>query len=350
LAPCDVRQPQVARLTVGGTPSGKEPAGWQVLSAFLLALLLVAPVLRAAWNGAVAAAFLVEFLTHAPLLTAMTLTPVRGPLGAPGVAADLYIHTGWTGGARLVLVHGFAPQGKDESRVRDAAALLARAGFDVAVPTIAGLTRGRLGLDDVETVVAALAGHAAPTVVIGVSVGAGPALLAAADPRVRDRVSAVLSLGGYASGLEVVRFWLTGTYEFGGVRGRVSHDPELVRMFVRANADVLDPPSRALLESGEPEKAARFLTALPPELQRHLDALSPLRVARDIPARLVLVHGYQDRAVPYTESLRLAAARPDRTALVLVGIVEHVEGGGRGGWREAGDLLALWRVMYGLLT
>jgi hypothetical protein len=47
--------------------------------------------------------------------------------------------------------------------------------------------------------------------------------------------------------------------------------------------------------------------------------------------------------------LRLAAARPGRTTLVLVGIVEHVEGGPSVGWRQAGDLLALWRVMYGLL-
>jgi len=47
-------------------------------------------------------------------------------------------------------------------------------------------------------VTAALAARDAKTVLVGVSVGAGPALLAAADPRVRDRVSVVLSLGGGA--------------------------------------------------------------------------------------------------------------------------------------------------------
>ena len=61
-------------------------------------------------------------------------------------------------------------------------------------------------------------------------------------------------------------------------------------------------------------------------------------------------HGRSDRAVPYTESLRLAAARPERTALVLVGVVEHVEGGGATGWRAAGDFLALWRVTYALIS
>jgi len=312
-------------------------------------VLLVLPVMRAGCRASLAAAFLVEFLTHAPVLTATTAAPVRGPLGVAGAAADLYSHAGWTQGVRLVLVHGFAPEGKDDRRVREAAVLLARTGFDVAVPTIVGLTRGRLGLEDVETVVAALASHAAPTVVMAVSIGAGPALLAAADPRVRDRVSTVVSLGGYASGIEAVRFWLTGDYGFEKVRGRVEHDPELVRMFVRANWDLLDPASQTLLESGEPENAARFLAALPPNLRRHLESLSPLRVARDISAPLVLVHGYQDRAVPYTESLRLAAARPERTAIVLVGIVGHVEGGPGLGWRAAADFLALWRAMYGLI-
>src|SRR5262249_28981514 len=85
------------------------------------------------------------------------------------------------------------------------------------------------------------------------------------------------------------------------------------------------------------------LDSPPPELARYLDALSPIRVAPSIGARLILVHGRADRAVPYTESLRLAAARPDRTTLVLVGLVEHVEGMRGHGVAEARDLFALWR-------
>ena len=218
------------------------------------------------------------------------------------------------------------------------------------MPTIPGLTHGRLRPEDVEPVVATLAARREPTVVLAVSVGAGPALLAAADPRVRDRVSAVVSLGGYASAQEVMRFWLTGAYAFGEVRGRVVHEPELVRMFVRANADMLTPAARAELEAADPERAARFLATLSPELERYLDAFSPVSVARDIRARLILVHGRADRAVPYTESLRLAAARPEHTTLVLVGVMDHVEGGGGAGWQELRDFVALWRVMYGLVA
>jgi len=330
-----VHQPEVARL-----------------AALLFAFLLVVPVAQAAWSSLLAGAFLLEFLTHGhpPALSTLTATPSRQPLLVPGASVDLYARAGTSRGAALVLVHGFSPAGKDDPRVREAAALLSRAGFDVAVPTIPGLTRGELGSDDVEPVVATLAVRTEPSVVIGVSMGSGPALLAAADPRVGDRVRAVLSLGGYASASEVVRFWLTGAYGYDGVGGRVDHDPELVRMFVRANGDRLDPPSRALLEGGGPEGAARLLAAPPAELQRYLDALSPIRVARDIRARLILVHGRDDRAVPYTESLRLAAARPERTRLVLVGVVDHVKGQGASGWQGARDFLALWGVMYGLAS
>ena len=64
---------------------------------------------------------------------------------------------------------------------------------------------------------------------------------------------------------------------------------------------------------------------------------------REIRARLVLVHGTRDRAVPYTESLRLAAARPERTRVVLVGVLDHVEASRGASWlaglRELGGLL-----------
>jgi pimeloyl-ACP methyl ester carboxylesterase len=329
-----VHQPEVARLTQ-----------------LVLALVVVAPVVCAGRHALLAGAFLAEFLTrgHPAVLSAVTDPPTLRPLAPGGTDADLYEHAGLDAGRPLLLVHGFAPRGKDDPRVRDAATLLARVGFDVAVPTIPGLTRGRLGPEDVEPVIGALVSREGRTIVVGVSVGAGPALLAAADPRARERVSAVLSLGGYASAREVLRFWLTGTYEYEGLRGRVDHDPELVRAFVRANADRLDPASRATLDAADRDAAGRLLDAPPPALARYLDALSPIRVAPSIGARLVLVHGRADRAVPYTESVRLAAARPDRTTLVLVGLVEHVEGARWRGWQGVRDLFALWRVMYGLL-
>ncbi|TMA54891.1 MAG: alpha/beta fold hydrolase, partial [Deltaproteobacteria bacterium] len=226
----EVRQPEVARL--GG---------------LLFALVLLVPVAHAGRRTLWAGAFLVEFLSQGRLapLSALTSAPTREPLSVPGAAVDRYVLAGPAGGTPLVLVHGFTPEGKDDPRLREAAALLARCGFDVAVPTIPGLTHGRLRPDDVAPVVTTLAALGRPSIVLGVSVGAGPALLAAADPRVRERVQAVVTLGGYASAREVLRFWLTGVYAYGGVRGRVAHEPEVVRSFVAANTDLLEPAARA---------------------------------------------------------------------------------------------------------
>jgi pimeloyl-ACP methyl ester carboxylesterase len=326
-----VRQPEVSRLL-----------------ALAVAALLVVPVARVARDLVLAAAFLTEFLSAGQYRPLSTLTPAphREALAVPGAAVDRWAGMG---GVPLVLVHGYAPTGKDEPRVRQAAALLARAGFDVAVPTIPGLTRGRLRPDDVGPVVATLAARDGPTVVVAVSVGAGPALLAAADPAVRDRVRVVLSLGGYASAAALLRYFLTGEYAWESIRGRVVHAPDVVRIFIEANADLLDRAARDAL--ADPARAAAVLAAPPPAVRDLLDRLSPERVVRDIRARLILVHGVDDPAIPYTESLRLAAARPERTRVVLVRLVGHVDPGRARTWLAAArDLGALLVVVFGLFT
>jgi hypothetical protein len=63
----------------------------------------------------------------------------------------------------------------------------------------------------------------------------------------------------------------------------------------------------------------------------------------------VLVHGRADRAVPYSESLRLAAARPSHTRVVLVGAIGHVEGAGVG-LGGVVDLVRLLGVVYELVA
>lgn len=292
----------------------------------------------------VACAFLVEFLSEGrhPLLSRLTDAPTRRQLIVQGT--DIEMLNASRARASLVLVHGFAPDGRRDPRLQSAAALLARAGFAVVVPTVPGLTQGRLRPGDIEAVVAALGLPPPPLTLVAVSIGAGPALLAATDPRVSDRIETVVVLGGYASARELVRYFLTGEYAFGQRRGRTRHDPAAVHTFIAANADLVDPSLRPALEAGHATAVESALAALAPVL----DALSPERVAPRIPGRLILIHGRGDVAVPYTETLRLAAARPANTTVVLVGGIGHVEGQARSG--GARDLLALWRVTYAMIA
>jgi pimeloyl-ACP methyl ester carboxylesterase len=295
---------------------------------------------------AVATAFLVEFLSAGryPLLSRLTDTPARRRLTVQGT--DLETLSAPRARAALVLVHGFAPEGHRDARLQSAAALLARAGFAVVVPTIPGLTRGQLRPGDIEPVVTALMLRPPPVTLVAVSVGAGPALLAATDSRVGDRVETVVILGGYASARELARYFLTGEYAFGSLRGHTRHDPEVVRAFLAANADLVEARLRPALEAGDPAAVEAALAALAPVL----DALSPERVAVRIPGRLILIHGRGDLAVPYTETLRLAAARPRDTTVVLVDAIGHVEGEGSGRLGLARDLFHLWGVSYTLIA
>jgi pimeloyl-ACP methyl ester carboxylesterase len=317
------------------------------LAALVLALVLAAPVARDVVSLVLSAAFLAEFLTDGalPALNALTPTPVRAPLG-PSVDR-------WSGAALgtappLLLVHGYAPEGKDDPRLARAARLLARAGFDVVVPSLPGLTRGRLRPDDAGPVVSALATRPGPWAIVSVSIGAAPAFAAAADPRVRDRVGVLLALGPHASAAETLRFWLTGAFDFGGASGRAPHDPALVRAFVEANADLVDEPTRAALAAGDAARVERALAGLPPAVHALLERLSPARAMPGVRARVILVHGYADPAVPYTESLRLASARPAGTRVVLLQAVGHVEAAPGPIWRAMRDGVRLWLVFHAL--
>jgi pimeloyl-ACP methyl ester carboxylesterase len=325
----------------------RQPEVAGALAALLVALVLVAPVVSGGASLVLLAAFLAEFLTDGavPALSVLTVDPVRVP-SRPGL--DRYVGAALSAPPPLLLVHGLAAEGKDDPRVAHAARLLARAGFDVAVPTIPGLTRGRLRPDDAAPVVAALAERRGPWAIVSVSIGAGPALTAAADPRVSERVGVVLALGPFASASETVRFWLTGEFAYGEVRGRVVHDPALVRAFVDANADLLDEPLRQALAAGTAVAVDRALAELPATTRSLLDRLSPARALPAVRARAILVHGYADPTIPYTESLRLAAARPAGTTVILVHGIAHVEGTRPTAWTLAGEVSRLWLALHTL--
>lgn len=323
-----------------------------------LACLLALPVVPAVWSLVATTAFLVEFLGQGRWqpLSALTGEPVVRPLAATptraGAAAiDLYARPALRRLPGLVLVHGLSPEGKDDARLREAARLLARSGWAVAVPTVEGLTVLRLRPDDEAAVSASVralgaAGH--PRVaILGVSLGAGPAMLAASDPAVAGSVSAVLALGGYASAVELLRYTLTGAYAFAEISGHASVQEAAIAQFARANADLVDAAGRGLVDNRDPAAFDRLVTALPRPTREVLDALSPDRALGGLRAPLFLIHGRQDPAVPFTESLRLhaaarAAGRPVRTA--IVGAVGHVEAGRRAGGLS--DLLRLWATFY----
>jgi fermentation-respiration switch protein FrsA (DUF1100 family) len=181
---------------------------------------------------------------------------------------------------------------------------------------------------------------------LGISLGAAPALRAAAQPDVAPRLSAILALGGYASARELLRYTLTGAYAFGDRRGRRPVDEDGIARFARANAELMAGHARALVDNRDPGRIDGLIADLPEATHQLLDALSPAHDLPRLSAPLFLIHGRGDRTVPFTESLRLdqaarAAGRPVRTS--IVGAVSHVDPEGRATMLE---LVASWAAFY----
>jgi pimeloyl-ACP methyl ester carboxylesterase len=271
------------------------------------------------------------------------------------IAADVYRPAAPRAG--LLLVHGLSPAGRRHPELVRLARLLARHDRLVLVPHFEGLAAFRLSGREVAEIRAALRALAArqrPIGVAGLSFGAGPALLAAAD--VPD-VTLAASFGGYADLYQVIRYLTTGTHDFGD--RRYTRPPEeynrwkllaLLVEFVRDDRDrrVLDAlATRKLADPGADTRALEadlgaagravlalvlnrrddavgaLVAALPGEARATVEQLSPLGAVARLRGRLVIAHGARDVSIPFTESLRLAEASAGRAHAVILETFEH---------------------------
>ena len=117
-------------------------------------------------------------------------------------------------------------------------------------PRLPALRAQRLRPDDalvVRNTLERLAAHPSvrpgPVAVIAVSVGLGPVALALDDPALAERVRLVVALGGYADARELIRYFTTGAFAFGGAKGLVVVNPDLAGSFLARNLDLV-PDSR----------------------------------------------------------------------------------------------------------
>ena len=319
-----------------------------------------------------------------PLLQPWTREEVAiaGPAGT--LDADLYRPARAHGA--ILLVHGLSSSGRRQPDLETLARLLAREGQLVLVPQFPGLAAFRLTGVEVDQIRAALEDlirrHGAAGIA-GFSFGAGPALLAAAGfPRLRI----VGSFGGYADLRNVIRFITTGVHHLDGVRhvqpqqeynrwkllailaGFVGEARErrvldaIAERKLRNPADDVTALERALggeargllaLALNRDETAVDGLLAgLPARAQRALDALAPLPVVPSLTGRILIAHGAGDDSIPFTESLRLAAAAGGRAHVSILRTFHHT--GAAPLWTSlgdrAGDGARLLRITHHLLA
>jgi hypothetical protein len=177
--------------------------------------------------------------------------------------------------------------------------------------------------------------------IISFSVGSLLAYVAAADPRIRDKVAFLGTLGGYADVTSLLHTVGTRSQDVNGQAQRwepiattayvlfrsVSSlfSPADQRLLQKAfpNTTSFPPPLPAaqvaqlspvgaafyhLLEGDQPGNVDRNLAALTPPLKALLTQLSPLSVISQVRAPIHLLHDRNDPAIPYSQDLEMAAA------------------------------------------
>lgn len=282
--------------------------------------------------------------------------------------ADLYRPPG-DARAGVVLLPGVAELGGDDPRLVAFARALARAGFAVLVPELAGLRQLRVSSSDVKEVTDAFAwlvsqkglAPAGRAGLAAFSYAAGPALLAAMDDAIRDRVGFVFAVGGYHDLRRVLTFFTTGYYIHNGRQQFLAPDAYGKWAFVAGNLHhVQDENDRRLLENlarrlwrdpaaatddlvsalgGEGQSIWAFVNNRDPHLVPNLMAALPVGILQEVcalnlaqhdlsrlSAPLILVHGYEDPLIPFTESISLArAVSKGHARLYLVHGLVHVD-------------------------
>jgi dienelactone hydrolase len=313
---------------------------------------------------------------HAPergKLAWLTTAPAMKPVEIAGkngkIAADLYYLEGRKRRAGLLLTHGIIEDGKNDPRLKRFAYSLARVGFTVLVPDLKGMKAFRIAFSDVDDIVAS--SHYLVSLkdivdekklgLMGFSYAAGPTLMAAADPALRDHVKFVVSFGGYYEPVDVIRFITTGYYEYGDEKGFLQPQPYGKWIFFMNNVDYvgnvtdrrilrqifkneqmemppdakplvkrLSPRGRNLYEllvNTDPARTDELMRKIDPRVQAYLKKLSMAPVVPSIRARFIIGHGNTDPLIPYTESLRLADAVGDkrRVHTAILRLFTHVD-------------------------
>lgn len=219
--------------------------------------------------------------------------------------------------------------------------------------------------------------------IAGFSGGGTLACLAAADTRIRDRVSFIALFGTYFNAETVLRAygrraiivdghtipWYPSQYPL-QVLADVMADglppgdaSLLVSAFVPGSKPLtsdeltqMSHPAIAayhLLEGDEPNRVKENIAALSPELHTLLNTLSPSSVINKIHAPIYLLHSRDDSSLPITESQEFAATLSHvhhPYDFVQFGIFQHVQVGTNLSIAQIlGDAPSLFRVLYEVL-
>lgn len=379
---------------------GKLCRGWLyrvylALGAVLVVLTVVFTLVPQAWIGVQTGLFVSQIL-DAPIKPQSWFNsqPLRKEITYPrpdgeGVA-DLYRIPDDRRRAAVLVFLGANAAGRDDPDVINLGNALARAGFVVMLhwsPTM-GL-RLNIDPDEVENLVWAFQHLKSRELVdrqrvgmAGFSVGGSFAMVAAADPRIRDDVVFLNSFGAYFDARDLFLQVASRSRFFEGQQEPWEVDRLTWLIFANELIESLDDPMerdlfnrrflqgedvsekeladasrqaqtvRRLLEGTTLAEAETLFQDLPVGLRSDLQRISPSAHISGLKARLMIMHDRGDRLIPAEESRRLVQALAGRGDFryTETKIFDHVRPGSESGtWALISEALKLYRHMYGIV-
>ena len=280
------------------------------------------------------------------------------------VVADLFVPSAnlWqpASGSRpgLILAMGVRTSDRDRTVLLNFARTLSRLGFVVLWPRLQALDQGVSSAEDPKTFVLGVRYLEQLSLVarerislLGFSVGASTALVAAADPGLTDRVRAVIFFGGYYDLSAYLVNLATGTFVLDGqVVPWQPHEEAigharlvLESMGAEETIRVLDASSR--------DEASAVLSAAPASERAELRGLDPAAHLHQLLAPIFILHARNDPFVPYVESIKLRDALPASQveAFLLTDLFEHAQFERGLSWQTLRELRELYGFVYAVL-
>jgi dienelactone hydrolase len=225
-------------------------------------------------------------------------------------------------GPVVVYANAATPLGVEQPAVGRFLNALAGVGFVAVAPELPHVREGEVTPETINSLVSVASAVGPRVALIGASTGAGLAILAAGDPRLASRVTAVAAIGPFASLRSVLQLATTGFY---GDRPYPAA-PLLARAAARSLAASAPngPAVPPLLANRDPSRFDKLYGALAPGTRTLVWELSPLTRIGHVLAPVELACSPTDPFFPVDESLLLAAGGCDVRLTVTNGLL-HVK-------------------------
>ena len=315
---------------------------------------------------------------------------VRYPQATGTGMADIYRIADGRPRAAVLIFLGANAAGRDDQDVLNLGNALARAGFVTMFhwsPTMA--LQQNIDPDEIDNLVRAFEYLKIQDYVegdrvgmAGFCVGAAFALVASADPRIRDEVLFLNSFGSYFDARDLLLQISSKSRIYDGQSTPWDVDQLTFRVFANELIETIHDPGEinvlrtVYMEGGEStqadmgglslhakqiselldgttlRRAEQIYESLPENFQASMRRISPSTHVGDIKARLMIMHDRDDRLVPAAESRRLAESVKHRGDYRYTEVLafEHVRPVSEGGvWELVQEGAKLYWHMYGII-